>query len=260
MAGVSELAPHHLLPKNEDGTQLELPVIWDASVADALGVLRTGDISVLGRMPYSSNAAFLVRIDHPTMPTAAIYKPERGERPLWDFPSGLYRREIAAFELSEALGWHVIPPTVERDGPFGVGSIQLFIDANFEEHYFTLVNEDRHHADLRRICAFDLIANNTDRKSGHCLASRWGPIYGIDQGLCFASDFKLRTVIWDFGGEPFDDDLAEAIGSAAQPTPALSQWLRPDEFSALAERAEWLANFGKFPDDDGGRRWPWPLV
>ena len=257
---MSEPAPHHLLPKNEDGTQLELPVIWDASTAKALRLLREGEISVLGRMPYSSNATFLVQVSHPTTPTAAIYKPERGERPLWDFPSGLYRREIAAFELSHALGWDVIPPTVERDGPFGVGSVQLFIDAHFEEHYFTLVSEDRHHADLRRICAFDLIANNTDRKSGHCLASRWGPIYGIDQGLCFASDFKLRTVIWDFGGEAFDDDLAAAVTKAADPPESLSDWLRPAEFDALAERAEWLASFGKFPSDDGGRRWPWPLV
>ncbi len=253
-------SPHHLMPTDEEGEQLKLPVIRDAPVADVLEVLQEGDISILGRMPYSSNATFLVRIDHATTPTAAIYKPERGERPLWDFPSGLYRREIAAFELSEALGWHVIPPTVERDGPYGVGSVQLFIDANFEEHYFTLVAEDRHHGDLRRICAFDLIANNTDRKSGHCLASRWGPIYGIDQGLCFASDFKLRTVIWDFGGETFDEELGTAIGSAADPPAELTHWLRPDELSALAERAEWLTDFGKFPDDDGGRRWPWPLV
>lgn len=257
---MSEPAPHHLLPKNEDGSQLELPVIWDASTANALRLLREGEISVLGRMPYSSNATFLVRVSHPTTPTAAIYKPERGERPLWDFPSGLYRREIAAFELSHALGWNVIPPTVERDGPFGVGSVQLFIDAHFEEHYFTLVSEDQHHADLRRICAFDLIANNTDRKSGHCLASRWGPIYGIDQGLCFASDFKLRTVIWDFGGEAFEDDLAAAVAQAAEPPTSLWDWLRPDEFDALAERAEWLSGYGKFPSDDGGRRWPWPLV
>ena len=257
---MNEPAPHHVLPRSADGEQLELPVLWDAPVTDALDVLRDGEISVLGRMPYSSNATFLVRIDHPATPTAAIYKPERGERPLWDFPAGLYRREIAAFELSEALGWHAIPPTVERDGPFGVGSLQLFIDAKFEEHYFTLVSEERHHDDLRRICAFDLIANNTDRKSGHCLASRWGPIYGIDQGLCFASDFKLRTVIWDFGRETFDDELGAAIRSAAEPPAELGQWLRPDELSALTERAQWLADFGKFPDDDGGRRWPWPLV
>ncbi len=257
---MSELVPHHLLPKNEDGTHLKLPVVWDPPTSSALRLLREGEISVLGRMPYSSNATFLVQVGHPTTPTAAIYKPERGERPLWDFPSGLYRREIAAFELSEALGWHVIPPTVERDGPFGVGSVQLFIDADFEQHYFTLVSEERHHTDLRRICAFDFIANNTDRKSGHCLASRWGSIYGIDQGLCFASDFKLRTVIWDFGGEAFDDDLAAAITNATDPPASLSDWLRPDELDALAKRAEWLASYGKFPTDDSGQRWPWPLV
>ncbi len=257
---MNEPAPQHTLPPDENGEQLTLPVIRDAPAMVALDVLRQGDISILGRMPYSSNATFLVRVDHPKTPTAAIYKPAKGERPLWDFPSGLYRREIAAFELSEALGWHIIPPTVEREGPLGVGSVQLFIDADFAEHYFTLVREYRHHGDLRRICAFDFIANNTDRKSGHCLASRWGPIFGIDQGLCFASDFKLRTVIWDFGGEAFDGELGAAIRSAASPPAELGQWLRSNELSALAERADWLANFGKFPDDDGARRWPWPLV
>ncbi|WP_419843029.1 SCO1664 family protein [Candidatus Poriferisodalis sp.] len=249
-----------MLPRSDEGEALTLPVIADPPTHLALSVLSQGDITILGRMPYSSNATFLVRIDHPTASTAAIYKPARGERPLWDFPSGLYRREVAAFELSQALGWRIIPPTVERDGPLGVGSVQLFIDADVAEHYFTLVADRRHHGDLRRICAFDLVANNTDRKSGHCLASRWGPIYGIDQGLCFASDFKLRTVIWDFGGEPLDDELRAAVGLAAGPPEELAQWLRPDELRALAERAEWLAEFGRFPEDDGGRRWPWPLV
>lgn len=257
---MSDSSPHHLLPTGTDGTQLELPVVWDVSAPETLSVLREGEISVLGRMPYSSNATFLVRIDHPSSPTAAIYKPERGERPLWDFPAGLYRREIAAFELSDALGWNVIPPTIERDGPFGVGSVQLFIDAHFEQHYFTLISEDRHRADLQTICAFDLIANNTDRKSGHCLASRWGPIYGIDQGLCFAEDFKLRTVIWDFGGLPIEDELLAAVTTAASPLEKLGEWLRPEEMTALAERAEWLAEYGQFPSDDGRRHWPWPLV
>ncbi|WP_419920200.1 SCO1664 family protein [Candidatus Poriferisodalis sp.] len=254
------MAPHHLLPTDEHGSKLELPVIWDASDADAQSVLRSGEIEVLGRMPYSSNATFLIRIDHRETPTAAIYKPERGERPLWDFPSGLYRREIAAFELSRALGWNIIPATIEREGPFGVGSVQLFIDAHFEQHYFTLAKKDEHHADLQRICAFDFLANNTDRKSGHCLASRWGPIYGIDQGLCFAEDFKLRTVIWDFAGQPFGEELAAAVTAAASPPAELAEWLRPEEMDALAQRAEWLSEFGQFPSDDGSRHWPWPLV
>ena len=132
----------------------------------------------------------------------AIYKPVRGERPLWDFPSGLHRREVAAWELSEYLGWHLVPPTIMRDGPFGEGSLQLFVAADFEQHYFTLYEgrADLHDA-LRRMCAFDLLANNTDRKSGHCLLGLDGRIWGIDHGLCFAEDFKLRTVIWEFGGE-----------------------------------------------------------
>ena len=137
----------------------------------------------------------------------AIYKPRRGERPLWDFPSGLDHREVAAYELSEALGWDLVPPTILRDGPLGMGSVQLFIEADFEQHYFTLYEDEAHHDALRTMCAFDLVGNNTDRKSGHCLLGLDGRIRGIDHGLMFHHEFKLRTVIWEFGGEPVPEPI-----------------------------------------------------
>ena len=133
----------------------------------ARDVLTHGEIDLLTRMPYSSNATFLVRVSSGDLAVNGIYKPIKGERPLWDFPPGLHRREIAAYELSDELGWNVVPPTVERVGPHGTGSIQLFIDADFAQHHFTLVKNPIHHPDLRKLCVLDLLANNTDRKAGH---------------------------------------------------------------------------------------------
>lgn len=238
------------------------------SVEASLAVLRHGEIEVLG-LTYellgtrhrASNATLLATVAHDDVTTLAVYKPTIGERPLWDFPAGLGRREVAAFELSDAMGWDVIPPTVERVGPHGVGSLQLFVDADFTEHYFTLVEQPRLADDLRTICLFDLVANNTDRKSGHCLLSRWGRVYGIDQGLCFAEQDKVRTVIWDFAGERFSDTMLRALEQLAQGPPArLSRWLSDAEAEALAGRASCLLRLGEFPDDESGHGWPWPLV
>src|SRR5207248_851304 len=135
-----------------------------------------------------------VCLDGVTMP--AVYKPWRGERPLWDFPDGLFRREVAAYELSAALGWDIVPETVARDdGPHGPGSYQRFVDADFTEHYFTLLEAARDLDALRKIAVFDLVANNADRKSGHCLVDAGDHIWGIDHGLCFAVPPKLRTVM-----------------------------------------------------------------
>jgi uncharacterized repeat protein (TIGR03843 family) len=132
-------------------------------------VLLEGDIEILGRMPWSSNTTLLVDICHDGMVLQGIYKPLQGERPLWDFPAGLHKREVASYQLSEALGWSLIPPTVLREGPLGIGSIQLFIPSDVEIHYFHLLEEDRHHHTLQRFCAFDFAVNSTDRKSGHLL-------------------------------------------------------------------------------------------
>lgn len=223
-------------------------------------ILSEGEIEILGRMPYSSNATFLVDVTLENDMVKGIYKPLKGERPLWDFPPGLYKREIATYELSEQLGWSVVPPTIEREGPHGIGSVQLFVDADFSQHHFTLVEDPKYHADLRKLCALDFLANNTDRKAGHCLLSKWGRIYGIDHGLCFSTEFKLRTVIWDFAGERIDNDLIKAIeGAGTQLSGTVTKWLAPDEQLAVLHRAEILLNSGLFPEDDG-YRWPWPLI
>lgn len=226
----------------------------------ARDVLTHGEIDLLTRMPYSSNATFLVRVSSGDLAVNGIYKPIKGERPLWDFPPGLHRREIAAYELSDELGWNVVPPTVERVGPHGTGSIQLFIDADFAQHHFTLVKNPIHHPDLRKLCVLDLLANNTDRKAGHCLLSEWGRVYGIDHGLCFSPDFKLRTVIWDFAHEPIEEGLLNGVSDvAAGTTERVKLWLDQDEADALTERAQWLRESPVFPPDDG-YRWPWPLI
>ena len=225
-------------------------------------MLGAGDVEIQGRMPWSSNGTYLVTVTHPEATVNGVYKPVAGERPLWDFPPGLHRRELAAYELAMALGWPIIPPTVLRDGPHGEGSVQLFVDADFEQHHFTLVEDPRHHPQLRQMALFDVVANNTDRKSGHCLLDEDGRIWGIDNGLCFAVEFKLRTVIWDFAGEPIDDDLCAGLARVAEGSAAdcLSRLLTAREVEAVASRARQLLELGEFPTDDHGRRWPWPLV
>ena len=234
---------------------------------ERLQLLRTAEVDIEGRMPWSSNATFLVNLTvggeaGPGACGQAIYKPLRGERPLWDFEPGLYRREVAAFLLSEAMGFHVVPPTVVRDGPLGEGSMQWFVDADHQEHYFTIYEhrEDLHDR-LQLMAVLDIVANNTDRKSGHCLLSRDGGIWGIDHGLCFAVDFKLRTVIWEFGGQPIPDASIEPLRRLMNGVPLeISALLADDEVAAIQERAEWLLQHGEFPIDETGRRYPWPLV
>ncbi len=227
-----------------------------------LALLRTGEIDIEGRMPYSSNGTFLVRITQDGAEELAIYKPVRGERPLWDFPSGLARREVAAYELSAALDWDVVPPTVLRDGPVGEGSVQRFVDADFSEHYFTLREDEAHDDAFRRLCAFDLVANSADRKGGHCLIDADRHIWAIDNGLSFHQEFKVRTVIWDYAGERLPDDLAadlQALIDRGLPD-TLAELLDPFERDAVLTRAGALLRNGAFPHDHTGHRYPWPLV
>ena len=167
---------------------------------DALIVLQSSQIEIIGRMAWSSNSTYLVNVLNGETDLQGIYKPSNGERPLWDFPSGLYRREIASFLVAQLIGWDIVPPTVKTDGPFGIGSLQLFIPCDFEEHYFHMLEDPKNHVMLQRICLFDFVANSTDRKGGHCLRESNGKIWGIDNGLTFHADFKLRTVIWDWAG------------------------------------------------------------
>ena len=224
--------------------------------------LEHGDITIIGRMPHSSNATFLVAVQCDETSFQAIYKPLRGERPLWDFEPGLHRREIAAYLLSQAMGINMVPPTVLREGPLGEGSLQYFIDADVEQHYFTIFEQREDlHDQLRAICVFDIVANNTDRKAGHCLLGLDDKVWGIDHGVCFAADFKLRTVIWEFGGESLPDDLRAAIEPLIETVPLnIATLLSSDEVSALQERVQWLCEGGAFPIDRSGSRYPWPLV
>jgi uncharacterized repeat protein (TIGR03843 family) len=224
--------------------------------------LEHGDITIIGRMPHSSNATFLVAVQCEETSFQAIYKPLRGERPLWDFEPGLHRREIAAYLLSQAMGINMVPPTVLREGPLGEGSLQHFIDADVEQHYFTIFEQREDlHDQLRAMCVFDIVANNTDRKAGHCLLGLDDKVWGIDHGVCFAADFKLRTVIWEFGGEPLPNHLRAAIEPLIETVPLnIATLLSSDEVSALQERVQWLCEGGAFPIDRSGSRYPWPLV
>jgi uncharacterized repeat protein (TIGR03843 family) len=222
-------------------------------------LLRDGEVEVLGLLPGASNYTFAVTIAQDDLKVVGVYKPQAGETPLWDFPDGtLYRREIAAYELSEAIGWSLVPPTVEREGPEGIGSMQLYIDHDPELHYFTLMPE--HAAMFRRVALFDHVMNNADRKGGHCLLDReGGRIWVVDHGVCFHPDPKLRTVIWDFAGEPIPDDLTAELARAD--LGVLEPWLTAYEVDAARARLEGLLVMATFPDPPEDRRaYPWPPV
>ena len=247
-----------------------VPFTYDATVAPAdtaamVELLSRGAIEVLGLMPWSSNGTFLVQVRVGNDHAPAIYKPERAERPLWDFPNGLWRREVATWELSEVLGFGLVPPTVGREeGPMGRGSLQAFVPARFEEHYFTLrdIDDPALVAALRALCVLDLVANSTDRKGGHCLIDDHDRVWAIDNGLSFHEEFKLRTVIWDFAGEHIPDELLEPLRrlSGGGAPIRLARWLEQSEIDAMLSRTAGVLAGGRFPHDPTGRRYPWPLV
>ena len=231
------------------------------ATVDRIDHLERAALEVEGRMPWSSNATFLVSTSLDGVNHRAIYKPIRGERPLWDFEPGLHRRERAAYLLSEHLSLGVVPPTVIREGPLGEGSLQWFVDADHREHYFT-IHEQRPdlHDRLRAIAALDIVANNTDRKSGHCLLADDG-VWAIDNGLCFAEEFKLRTVIWEFAGEALPESLLERLRRLVDRVPLdLAALLSEPEVEAMVDRTRALLDLGELPHDETGRRYPWPLV
>ncbi len=227
--------------------------------------LSHGAIDIEGRMPNSSNATFLVTVgghDGDDSPMKAIYKPLSGERPLWDFDPGLYKREVAAYRLSDALGYHVVPPTVVREDQLGEGSLQLFVDHDPSQHYFTFLDgRPDLHDRLRTLAVFDIVANNTDRKGGHVLVDEDDNVWGIDHGVCFSDEFKLRTVIWDFAGESIDDGLLAPLEPFVQSVPvALAALLTSDEIEAMIERAQWLLRNRIFPAPESRYQYPWPLL
>ncbi|MCZ2404563.1 SCO1664 family protein [Paenarthrobacter sp. Z7-10] len=228
-----------------------------------LTLLAEGHVELLGRILHSTNATFLVQVSCRDDAAWAVYKPEAGERPLSDFEPGLYRRERAAYLLSERLSWGIVPATVIReDCPLGSGSLQWFVDSDVREHYFTLyADAPETHRALAQMALFDYIANNTDRKSGHVLRDPDGHVWGIDHGLCFSAGFKLRTVIWDFAGDPIPDALLEDISPLADAVPdGVAELVDDMEVTALRHRVQRLLREPVLPVDPTGMRYPWPLV
>ncbi|RME71059.1 MAG: hypothetical protein D6784_15740 [Chloroflexi bacterium] len=234
-----------------------------------LNTLYRAEMDIQGLMPWSSNYTFLAVLSGPDADSLmAVYKPCAGERPLWDFPGGnLCRREFASYLLSRVLGWPNIPPTVLRDGPHGEGAVQLFIEADFEAHYFTLREDRRFLSQFRQIALFDYIANNADRKGGHCLKDRHDRLWAIDHGLTFHAHFKLRTVIWDFCLEPIPPDLLEdlhhlhrLVESSGVFGEVMGRYISPREMEAMKERLTALLETRQFPDVHPGRSVPFPPV
>lgn len=247
-------------------------MLEDVAQHELLELLATGEMTPLGTLPWGSNYTFLTQItkDEPThQEVLAVYKPRRGEAPLWDFPTGtLCLREYAAWLVSEALGWHLVPPTVLRDGDYGFGSVQLFIENDPAQHYFTFRDDPSACDQLRRIALFDLITNNADRKSGHCLRDPNGRIWAIDHGICFNAEYKLRTVIWDFAGQPIPEDLLGDLARLrlqVEPHHTLGKALRnllsAEEVNAFAKRIEALLRLRVFPKPNRyERNIPWPPI
>jgi hypothetical protein len=226
--------------------------------------LAEGELELLGYLPRSSNETFLVRVVTDADPMLAVYKPRDGETPLWDFPEGtLCAREVAAYLVAAELGWPDVPPTLLRDGPHGPGSVQLFIPFDPAEHYFTLA--ERFADAFRRVALFDVVTNNADRKAGHCLLGEDGRVWVVDHGVCFAAEPKLRTVIWDFEGEPVPERLRGDLRTlgAALGGPLgdrLGELLSPVELRALGTRVERAADAERFPAPGGERPFPWPPI
>lgn len=230
-------------------------------------ILELGEIEVVGQVAWGSNFTFLVQLQAKAGQIPAIYKPERGERPLWDFPYGsLSDREVAAYMISQALNWALVPPTVKReDAPAGSGSLQLYVEADPEIHYFSLSEEQKQR--LRPTALFDVIINNADRKSGHILIDDDRHLWLIDHGVSFHEEYKLRTVVWDFVGEAIPDDLLLPIRNlVAELSPGselynqLCSCLAESEISAIHRRSSSILENPIFPPPGPGRPYPWPLV
>jgi len=242
------------------------------SVDEILAALQRGKLTVQGEFLWGSNYTFLVNVEHSKRILKAVYKPTRGERPLWDFPvATLARREVAAYLVSEAMELQLVPPTTYRKkGPLGPGSVQLFIQHDPEYHYFNFSDDDQQR--LRPVALFDILINNADRKGSHVLIDPDNHIWLIDHGVCFHTEEKLRTVIWDFAGEPLPGDLCESLsllleklapvnGTPSELANALRRYISSGEIDALRRRARDLLGQNKFPPPNPYRRpYPWPQI
>ncbi len=239
-----------------------------AETPQILTILQSGEMTLRGQFVHGSNYTFLAAIVQEGVEYPAVYKPVRGEQPLWDFPAGtLSGREVAAYLVSEALGWRLVPPTVyRRKAPLGAGSVQLYIEHDPEYHYFSFTPEDKQR--LRPVVLFDLVVNNADRKGGHILLDRDQRLWLIDHGICFHVEDKLRTVIWDFAGEPIPTDLladlTRLLNELEQNGPVVEQlhpYLSPAEIRTMQRRTRRLIEQGCFPHPTPSRRpYPWPPV
>ena len=243
---------------------------WDPLDERVAGWLSTAEVTDGARIPYASNYVFLLELQHDDAPTLgyAVYKPGKGENPLWDFPPNLYRREVAAYRFSAALGWNLIPPTVEREEglEYGIGSLQAYIPTDYSCTFFEL--REQYADDMRRFALFDWMANNADRKGGHILKGIGDHLWGIDNGLSFHQDEKLRTVIWDYAGEAISaeligdvEELIPSLDGGGQAAVSLEGFLSEGEIELLRRRAERVLEEGHLPAPPSGRRaYPWPLV
>ncbi len=243
----------------------ERPLEADLNDPRLPAALVSGELELLGLLPNSSNYTFLARATSGDDQILAVYKPRRGEMPLWDFAEGtLCRREVAAYVVARELGWPNVPPTVLREGPEGLGSAQLFVEFDPSQHYFTL--EGTHAAEFRRVALFDMVVNNADRKGGHCLLAPDGTIWVVDHGVCFSEEPKLRTVIWEHIGEPIPAELLDDVRTLRERLQLgglraeLDELLSTAELRALEERIDSVLATGVFPEPGPGRPYPWPPV
>lgn len=223
-------------------------------------LIHHGEIVSCQLTPAGSNYTFVAQLKLDGREGLAIYKPRDGEAPLWDFPRGtLYKREYAAYLLSEVLGWDIVPYTTIRDGPYGIGSVQWFIDHDPKQNYYTL--SEGNAPRLKLIACFDLVANSTDRKANHLLVGANGRLWSIDHGLTFHSDTKIRTVIWDFSGQPIPKThlatLRKLTNQLENPPDRLKELLElllPEEVEALRRRLDWVLSEGVYPGVPGRSR------
>ena len=226
-------------------------------------LLKSGQIVKHELLPGCSNAAFLIDIitDTQNNHIKAVYKPKSGEKPLWDFAHGtLYKREYAAFLISNHLGWPTIPETVIREGPYGIGSVQLYIDHNPRITYFDFNG-------LKELALFDVLVNNADRKAGHCILDKNKKLWSIDHGLCFHSNFKIRTVMLEFWGTEIDTNFIPKLKSLSQELSTdsdlrynLNSLISEDEIVSMLSRINGLISEGIIPILNPHHNIPWPLI
>jgi uncharacterized repeat protein (TIGR03843 family) len=232
-------------------------------VDEALRLLRDGELEVVGRLVDASNATLYCTVELDGVRAPCVHKPIVGERPLWDFPEGtLSDREVAAYAVSEATGWAIVPPTVMREGPFGRGMCQLWIDVDESVDLVALARSDRD--EIRRIAVLDAVINNADRKGGHLLPTADGHVYGVDHGVCFSIDEKLRTLLWQWRGRPLADDAIDTLHGLARDLQGtletrLCELLTPAEVNATRRRVQRLLSTGRHPmPSDDWPPIPWP--